>query len=326
MAVLTLTRDAILALLFVAVVWPLWFLPWRAATTLGRWYGYIVFVFWAPGRRTGMINLRRAYGPTLTKREARRQTRAVVGSLGQSLAEGAQFARRLARPGWKWADVHEPEDPELEQRILADSRPKIFVSGHLGSWEVALAMARQRVGVRGAAVVRKVDNPFINEIFRLIRVSGPGQWIDKRGATAAALASVRAGKSVALLLDENAGHRGVFVDFFGRPASTSKLAALLSLMTGAPIVLGAALRQENGRAFTYRLAVFEPQDVAEEPDAVRALTARVVRQWEDWVRQAPLQWRWVHWRWKTRPDGSLETYRRSDVAASFGPKRQRSAR
>jgi KDO2-lipid IV(A) lauroyltransferase len=221
-------------------------------------------------------------------------------------------------------DVHEPEDPELEQRILADSRPKIFVSGHLGSWEIALAMAAQRVGARGAAIVRPVDNPFINRIFRRIRLSEPGQWIDKRGAAAEALARVRAGESVALLLDENAGHRGVFVDFFGRPASTSKLAALLSLTTGAPIVVGAALRQENRRTFRYRLAVFEPQDVAEEPDAARALTARVVTQWEDWVRQAPLQWRWVHWRWKTRPDGSLETYRRSDVAACFGrqPKRQ----
>lgn len=316
-AALTHLRDAALALFFVSVAWPLWILPWRGATTLGRWYGYIVYLFWAPGRRTGMINLRHAYGPDMTRRTARRWTRAVVGSLGQGFAEGAQFARHLARPGWNWEAVHEPEDPDLEQRILADPRPKIFVSGHLGSWEVALAMAGQRVGARGAAIVRRVDNPFINAILRRIRVSHPEQWIDKQGAAGQALERLRSGGSIALLLDENAGHRGVFVDFFGRPASTSRLAAQLSLMTGAPVVVGAALRQEGRRTFLFRLAVFEPPGMQEGPDGVQTMTARIVRQWKDWVRQAPLQWRWVHWRWKTRPDGSLETYGRRDVAACF---------
>lgn len=62
LASLVLLRDAILAAVFVAVVWPLWVLPWRPAAALGRWCGYIVDLVWIPGRRVGMINLRRAYG------------------------------------------------------------------------------------------------------------------------------------------------------------------------------------------------------------------------------------------------------------------------
>lgn len=315
---LVLLRDLIVAGLFVAVVWPLWILPWGGAATLGRWYGYVVDLLWVSGRRVGMINLRRAYGPDLTPRDARRRTRAVFGSLGQSLAEGAQFARRFGQAGWDWAREYEPEDPALEQRILADPRPKILVSGHLGSWEVAVAIAGQRVGPGGSVIARHVDNPVVDRIFRWIRTRSGRHWIDKRGGASEALARLRAGESVAMLLDENAGHRGVFVDYFGRPASTSRLPAQLSLMTGAPVVLGAAVREEGRARFLYRLAIFEPPDPAAGPDGVRDLTARIVQQWEEWVRLTPLQWRWVHWRWKTRPDGSLETYGRRDVVACFG--------
>ena len=135
----------------------------------------------------------------------------------------------------------------------------------------------------------------------------------RRARSAPALAALRSGTSVAILLDENGGRSGPFPLFFGRPASTRKTPALLSALTGAPIVVGAAVRR--GERFLFRLALLEPPAGSRRRRATSSTRpGRIVRIWEAWVREDPLQWRWIHWRWKTRPGGSEETYTRRDVA------------
>jgi len=314
---LRLPIDLFLAAVVVAVALPLWLLPWRWAAGLGDLYGRCAGGFWPVARRAAMINLRRAYGPAMDRPRAARWTQEAFGSLGRSIAEGIQFARRFKNGGDPGARI-DVEDPGLEARILADPRPKIFVTGHLGSWEVAIGTVARRVGASGAVVIRRIDNPFLNAVVRRLRLNRGSEWIEKRGASAEALRRLRAGESVALLADENGGPRGIFVDFFGRPASTHKTPALLSALTGAPIVAGAAIRR--GDRFFFRLAVVEPRAAGQAPDAdgeVRRLTAEVAAIVERWVRDAPTQWRWIHWRWRSRPNGSEETYRRGDLAACF---------
>jgi KDO2-lipid IV(A) lauroyltransferase len=309
--------DLFLTVLVLVVAAPLWLLPWKWATGLGDLYGRCACGLWPVARRAGLINLRRAYGPAMDRARADRWTREVFGSLGRSIAEGVQFARRFKK-GRGPVDMIDVEDPALEARILADPRPKIFVTGHLGSWEVAIGTVSRRAASGGAVIVRRIDNPFLNAVVRRLRLSRGSEWIEKRGASSEALRRLRAGESVALLADENGGSRGVFVDFFGRAASTHKTPALLSALTGSPIVIGAALRL--GGRFRFKLAVVEPAIAGSgaADGEVRRLTAEVASILEEWVREAPTQWRWIHWRWRSRPDGSEESYRGSDVAACFG--------
>ncbi len=311
---LVLARDLLLALLALPFVLPLRFLPWNASCALGSLYGLAAWVFLGKERRAGLLNLRRAYGPSMSRSEAGRQVRKVFANLGRSLAEGIRFSSFSSRSDRSWESLYEAEDPALEARILADPRPKVFVTGHLGSWEVAMQMLDLRLGGRGVAVARRVDNPFVDALARRVRRGGGG-IIEKAGAVAPALAALRSGTSVAVLLDENGGRSGPFPLFFGRPASTRKTPALLSALTGSPIVVGAAVRR--GGRFLFRLALLEPPAAPPAPCDVLDTTERIVRTWEAWVREDPLQWRWIHWRWKTRPGGSEETYTPRDVAEAF---------
>ncbi len=309
-----LARDLLLALGALPFLLPLRILPWTAACALGSLYGLVAWTFMGTARRAGLVNLRRAYGPSMSRAAAGRAVRAVFANLGRSLGEGIRFSALGLRGDRYWETLYDAEDPELEARILADPRPKLFVTGHLGSWEVAMQMVDLRLGGRGAAVARRVDNPFLDAALRRVRRGG-GWFIEKAGAVAPALAALRSGTSVAILLDENGGRPGPFPLFFGRPASTRKTPALLSALTGAPIVVGAAVRR--GGRFLYRLALLEPPSGTPSPGDVRDTTQRIVRIWEEWVREDPLQWRWIHWRWRTRPDGSWETYTRRDVREAF---------
>jgi KDO2-lipid IV(A) lauroyltransferase len=318
MAAHVTVRDALLAFAMVLIGLPVWLLPWPLGVRLGRAYGYVLWAVSVRSRRIGLINLRRAFGDALPNRDLRRTIRAVFGHLGESVAEGLQFARR----GGDQLPPFECEDPDLEQRILGDPRAKVFVTAHLGAWELAPAIAAARAGSAGAVIFRRVDNPFIDALWRRVRPHPDAEWIEKRGAAGRAAAALRAGYHVAMLVDENGGYRGLFVPFFGRPASTRKTAAVLSLSTGAPVVLGACVRRP-GRPYLFRLAMFEPPLDMAPRDALRELTASVVEVIELWIRDDPAQWRWVHARWKTRPDRSEERYGRAELREALRKARVR---
>jgi KDO2-lipid IV(A) lauroyltransferase len=112
---------------------------------------------------------------------------------------------------------------------------------------------------------------------------------------------LRAGGCVAMLGDQDARRDGVFVPFFGRPASTPAGPAWLSLATGAPLVFGTCLRGPDGRYEARLFPPLYPEGDAGDMDAVRALTARHTAMLEAEIRQRPESWFWLHKRWKTKP-------------------------
>jgi Kdo2-lipid IVA lauroyltransferase/acyltransferase len=317
MRALVLLRDAVVTIPLVLVLLPIWWLPWRLATPLGRVYAWIAAAAWRSARRVGLINLCRAYGPSIDRREARRLMWTSFGNLGASLADGLQFSRRHRHGEPNWERLFDLEDSALAADLIARRGPIVFVTAHLGSWEVLLQLLSLAVPTRAGAIVRRVDNPFLNRLVRHVRLRDSDQWIEKRGALMDALGRLRRGEHVALLLDENGGRRGIFVDFFGRPASTSRAAALLALETGAEVIAGVAIRQPGPVPFLVRLARIEAPAAVDERERVHALTQRITNQIEVWVRQHPDQWRWIHWRWKRRPDGTEERYRSIDLRAAM---------
>jgi KDO2-lipid IV(A) lauroyltransferase len=107
-----------------------------------------------------------------------------------------------------------------------------------------------------------------------------------------------------MLADQDARRAGVFVPFFGRPASTPAGPAAISLRSGAPIVMGFPRRLPDGR---HILDIQPPfgVDGGDSPEAVLDLTARHTACLESWVRMHPAQWFWLHRRWKTAPPAGV---------------------
>jgi KDO2-lipid IV(A) lauroyltransferase len=113
---------------------------------------------------------------------------------------------------------------------------------------------------------------------------------------------LRRGGVLSFIADQDAGQNGLYVDFFGRPASTHKAIALLALEHQAPVIVGYARRV--GNRFHYEVgcsAIIEPGEFSGTPDDVRLLTQRFTTALESAIRRDPDQYLWLHRRWKHQP-------------------------
>ena len=184
---------------------------------------------------------------------------------------------------------------------LLDRRPLLIVTAHFGNWEFA-GYALGALGFRTFAIARVLDNPHLERFLNRFR-QGTGQTvIAKKDDFDRLTRAMAGGAKVATLADQDAGPRGVFVPFFGRPASAHKAVAIMALEFDARIVVIGVPRV--GGPLQYEIVCedsFDAAEYADRPDAVRAITERYHAALERLIRRHPEQYFWLHRRWKTRP-------------------------
>lgn len=184
---------------------------------------------------------------------------------------------------------------------LLDRRPLLVVTAHFGNWEMAGFMLGA-LGFKTYAIARVLDNPHLERFLKTFRQKTGQTIIAKKDDFDRLAAVMRAGGKVATLGDQDAGPRGVFVEFFGRPASAHKAVALMALEYDAPMaVVGVPRVGGPMRYETVCEEVIDPREYAARPDAVKAITQRYHAALERLIRRHPEQYFWLHRRWKTQP-------------------------
>lgn len=275
-------------------------LPRAAAVRLGERLGDAVRAPLRIRRRVVEENLRRAF-PEATPEWVERVTRDAYRHLGREvvtlvrLTAGATPADILERTEFPaWASVEEAR---------AEGRGVIFATGHFGNWEMAAAAVAAR-GLPMDAVVKPQRNPLVNARIEAARRALGIGTIDLGSAPRRIPRALAAGHAVGIVADQDARAAGVWVPFFGHPASTFRGPALFALRFGAPLFAAVARRLEDGR---YRVeAERVPVEGTGDLDAdvlrvTRALSAHLERE----IRRDPAQYFWFHKRWKTPPPSEL---------------------
>ena len=255
-------------------------------------------------RRVADQNLRMAL-PSLSPAEHERICRGVYRSLGRLLAECARFPR-LNRSNI--GDILDYEGLEHYQAAVAKGRGVLFLTAHLGAWELG-AFGHAVNGYPLAVVYRPLDNPLLDHLVNRYRSLSGNKLIDKRESAREILSALARGETVGILADQNTlGEEGVFVNFFGIPASTTSGIAKIALRTGAVVVPAFCVWEEQTRKFRIHFRpALQLATTGDSARDVQAATAQMAQVIEQFVRKYPDQWLWVHRRWKTRPpgDGSL---------------------
>lgn len=271
-------------------------IPLRIRRLLFKTLMLLFYQFSEKNRLIVLHNLTRAF-PEKDISEVTEIARNCYKSLGIVAAE---FFDILSMTRENVSDWLEFEGAENYLKAHEKNKGILFFTGHFGNWEImvaAFALLYQPVNI----VYRALDNPVIGDIVDRVRSHAGNKLIPKGGAARRIVRVLGKNEIVGILIDQNVSWReGVFVDFFGRPASTTQGFAALALQTGAPVLPGFIFRMKNGK---YRFVIGPEVEISRTGDYDRDIlenTQRFTDIVEDTVRRHPEQWFWLHQRWKTK--------------------------
>lgn len=280
-------------------------LPRPLAVHAAAGISYLLYCATPKFRRIADRNLRLAL-PELSNSERAAITRGVYRSLGRLLAECARF------PSLTPDNIREIvtyNGLEHYQEAMARGRGVLFLTAHLGPWELG-AFAHALYGYPIQILYRPLDNPRLDRLVNRYRTLSGNTLINKRDSARGILAALARNQTVGILADQNTSlEEGVFVNFFGKPASATAGIARVALHTGAAVLPAFCVWEEASRRYVIH---FEPAlELATSNDRERDIqtaTQQMASVIERYIRRYPDQWLWIHRRWKTRPPGEPEIY------------------
>jgi KDO2-lipid IV(A) lauroyltransferase len=218
------------------------------------------------------------------------------------LAIDVLFTPRLVKK-YNWRHYSRYKNTERTKWLMQEGRGLLLVGAHYGNFEI-VGYLLGLFGFNIYSIARPLDNKFINRYLYGVRRRAGQKIVDKKGAAELMEKIASTGATLCFVADQDAGRKGIFVDFFGRPASTYKSIGLLAITNNIPIVVGYSRRVGNQFYFEIGATrIIFPEEWADKDDPLKWVTAEYTKAIEEFVREEPSQYWWLHRRWKHRPRG-----------------------
>jgi KDO2-lipid IV(A) lauroyltransferase len=249
--------------------------------------------------KRALANLERAF-PDKTPQERERIALRMWENLGRVMVETMNIDRILKEPN----RLH-VTNGHVMARYKDKLGPVLIVTMHMGNWELGM-WPIMLAGVRPAGVYRLVKNPYVDRYLRAQRKDlYPGGLFGSRSAagrdegqkTARLIMDyVRQGGRLGFISDLYDA-QGVAVPFFGYPAKSMPIAAMIARRVGARIWIGRCLRIGDRACFDVNVNELRIPRTANQAQDIRDITAAIQRNFETWIRENPEQFMWSNRRW-----------------------------
>ena len=148
-------------------------------------------------------------------------------------------------------------------------------------------------------IVKRVKDQLLDDLINGWRRQVGVDVIYARESGREIVPHLKAGRSVAFMIDQDAGSRGVWVDFFNQPASTPRGAAVYALRTGAPVLFMYDLRKPGGYHHVEIRRVEVNREAELNEESITRLLTTLTGMLEEAVRRHPEQYMWMHHRWRS---------------------------
>lgn len=279
-------------------------LPHRAALGLGVALGWIWHTLIPVRRAVVRENLRYAF-PEWSESRRRRVARDCYLHWGRSAAELLRLPVLTPKRNQAWIERCGFEHLEAARRA---GRGVIAACAHFGNFEL-LACAEAMRGLPLAVISRRQHAAGVERFWRWVRQRFGLEILPANTSILDLDRRLRRGAVLGVVFDQHMPPgRGIPVEFFGRPASTTPLPAALAVGTGAALL---PVRIEHLGGGRHRAVVEPPLPVRRTGDA-RGEIARLTRSLNAWleerIRERPEQWLWQHRRWKRLPPNPFDPH------------------
>lgn len=301
-------KRRVRSVVLVAAVRLLSLLPLRVALAVGTAVGRLAWHAARATRRQMLAQLERGL-PERSAAEREDIARASLVHLAWLAAEVVTLPRWRAR-----LDAYvtlAPGAEEVVRAALSRGRGLVYVAGHVGNWEL-MAQRVPRVGPWPASTIAKATiDPELNVLIERARREGGVEtlWREDPSTARAMIRCFKRNEILGILIDQDTSVQGVFVPFLGRPAYTPRAAADLALRFRAPVVVGTCRRRGprpgDGHVVEAVEVPYDPDAGDREAEAIR-LTAACTAVLEAAIRRNPVEWVWMHERWKTPANPASE--------------------
>ncbi len=263
------------------------------ASALGGWVGRLVGPRLAASRKA-IANLKAAM-PDLDDQQCRKVITEMWDNLGRVMGEYPHLTE-IARDRTQIVNL------DRVKIIGTDNQPGIVIAGHLANWEVAGPAAYVQGGFELDLVYRAPNNPWADTLLKKSRQIAPELRAMPKSQSGARdiMRSLKDGRHIGILIDQKY-NEGIPALFFGRPAMTSPAFVQLAQKFKCPLVM-ARLERLDGPNFRITTVDIPCVDASGQNLPVEAVIATAHKHLEDWIRDRPGQWLWLHRRWSERAE------------------------
>lgn len=224
--------------------------------------------------------------PELDERQRRRTLREMWDNIGRVIGEYPHLSRPIMR---RRITV---EGLEHLQEVQNSGKSALFVSGHFANWEIA-PLTAALYGMPLVVIYRAANNPVADWVICRIRARyNLGMYSKGRHGAMKILQAIRNGHPVAMLIDQKMND-GVAIPFLGKEAMTAMAAANIAIKQQVPLLMARVVRTDGA----YFHVSLEPPMRFDRKDDPVAVMSRLHQVFEEWIRDYPAQWFWVHRRW-----------------------------
>lgn len=284
-------------MLFMLTVFVARLFPRKLFLKIGKGFGSFAHLLDRRHRKIALINISKAM-PELSKEQGDHTIRECYRWFGMYLFDLLHSIRGYDS---KFLEKCEYEGLEHLEAAYAKKKGVLLYTAHYGGWEIN-AQANSYKGFPMNVIARKLDNPFLEKMLTKFRTATGNGVIDKKDGFRPMLRTLKEGKGIAILIDQNVTTEDrIFVNFFDRPASTTPALALLKLKTDADIIPCFAAPLPDGRYHFRYGAPVQATLTGDRKEDIFRITQACTKIIEDEIRRYPQYWLWMHRRWKTQP-------------------------
>ncbi|HEX3446534.1 MAG TPA: lipopolysaccharide heptosyltransferase II, partial [Chthoniobacterales bacterium] len=268
----------------------------------GQAVGFLGYVLLFPYRQLARRNVRIAFpdwSPAQVERCVRTHFQNLVANLVCGLVLREKSWERV-KPFIDFGTVKATAEETAGAQCI------VAAVTHIGNWELLSTLPRWMDRSISGVIFQRQRNRLLDERVRRGRSRDGMEAIDRSEGLSRSVGLLKRGGLLALLVDQHAGDKGVWVPFFHRLASTSTLPAILVKRTHARLLAG-AMETLGSAKWRIDIRYLNLSENASSEEIVAELTQRV----EEQIKRNPADWFWLHNRWKTpSPRFLLRTYKR----------------